>query len=129
MTTQHHTSAPTSPDDPSSSASSDQPTDLPLPLAASVLLDQLPQTAQQALQTAGTPPQTKVKIRLSPLPNTPALSAPRFMCSSSQQFEFVVRFVRRKMLLKESESVFCYVNSTFAPGLDEGVGNLWRVSL
>jgi hypothetical protein len=23
--------------------------------------------------------------------------------------------------------VFCYVNSVFAPGLDEGVGNLWRV--
>lgn len=25
--------------------------------------------------------------------------------------------------------MFCYVNSVFAPGLDEGVGNLWRVSL
>lgn len=24
--------------------------------------------------------------------------------------------------------VFCYVNSVFAPGLDEGVGGLWRVS-
>lgn len=26
-------------------------------------------------------------------------------------------------------SVFCYVNNVFAPGLDEGVGGLWRVSL
>lgn len=26
------------------------------------------------------------------------------------------------------ESVFCYVNSSFAPSLDEVVGNLWRVS-
>jgi len=26
------------------------------------------------------------------------------------------------------ESVFCYVNSCFAPGGDEVVGNLWRVS-
>ena len=26
------------------------------------------------------------------------------------------------------QSVFCYVNSVFAPGLDEGVGGLWRVS-
>ena len=25
-------------------------------------------------------------------------------------------------------AVFCYVNSVFAPGLDEGVGGLWRVS-
>jgi hypothetical protein len=30
--------------------------------------------------------------------------------------------------LGEHEGVFCYVNSVFAPGLDEGVGNLWRVS-
>lgn len=26
------------------------------------------------------------------------------------------------------QGLFCYVNSVFAPGLDEGVGNLWRVS-
>ena len=32
------------------------------------------------------------------------------------------------MGLAEHEGVFCYVNSVFAPGLDEGVGNLWRVS-
>lgn len=24
--------------------------------------------------------------------------------------------------------MFCYVNSVFAPGLDEGVGALWKVS-
>ena len=28
----------------------------------------------------------------------------------------------------EGGGVFCYVNSVFAPGLDEGVGGLWRVS-
>jgi hypothetical protein len=39
-----------------------------------------------------------------------------------------VRFLRRKLGLAEHEGVFCYVNSVFAPGLDEGVGNLWRVS-
>ena len=27
------------------------------------------------------------------------------------------------------DQVFCYVNSVFAPGLDEGVGGLWKVSL
>lgn len=25
--------------------------------------------------------------------------------------------------------MFCYVNSVFAPGLDEGVGGLWKVSV
>lgn len=39
-----------------------------------------------------------------------------------------MRFLRKKLALKEEEGVFCYVNSVFAPGLDEGVGNLWRVS-
>lgn len=29
---------------------------------------------------------------------------------------------------KEGAFPFCYVNSVFAPGLDEGVGGLWRVS-
>lgn len=73
-------------------------------------------------------PTTKVTIRLSPLPNTPALRQPRFKCSSNQRFEAIVRFLRRKLGLAEHEGVFCYVNSVFAPGLDEGVGNIWRVS-
>lgn len=25
--------------------------------------------------------------------------------------------------------MFCYVNSVFAPGLDEGVGGLWKVGV
>lgn len=37
-----------------------------------------------------------------------------------------MRFLRRKLALKDHESVFCYVNSVFAPGLDESVANLWR---
>lgn len=47
----------------------------------------------------------------------------------------MVSFLRRR-LKGEGEGkgdgwdggVFCYVNSVFAPGLDEGVGGLWRVS-
>lgn len=39
-----------------------------------------------------------------------------------------MRFLRKKLRLREGEGVYCYVNSVFAPGLDEGVGNLWRVS-
>ena len=38
-------------------------------------------------------------------------------------------FLRRKVGVKEAEGLFCYVNSVFAPGLDEGVGNLYRVCL
>ncbi len=53
----------------------------------------------------------------------------------------MVAFLRKKLRLEAGVgggdagsgldgggSVFCYVNSVFAPGLDEGVGALWRVS-
>ena len=39
-----------------------------------------------------------------------------------------MQFLRKKLGVRDGESVFCYVNSVFAPGLDEGVGGLWRVS-
>ena len=44
-------------------------------------------------------------------------------------------YLRRKLgaesgagTARGAQSVFCYVNNIFAPGLDEGVGGLWRVS-
>ena len=41
-------------------------------------------------------------------------------------------FLSRKLAAADGNGsgggVFCYVNSVFAPGLDEGVGGLWRVS-
>ena len=41
----------------------------------------------------------------------------------------VVRFLRRRLKIKESESVFCYLHNCWSPGLDESVGELWNVSL
>ncbi|TKA79596.1 Ubiquitin-like protein ATG12 [Friedmanniomyces simplex] len=104
----------------------DNAADMPLTMAASVVLDHLPKDAHKALETAGELEQDKVTIRLSPLPNTPQLRQPRFKCSGNQRFEHIVRFLRKKIGLQDHESVFCYVNSVFSPGLDEGVGNLWR---
>ena len=63
--------------------------------------------------------------------------------SASNTFATVVKFLRKKLYGAATEdggggggkegvrheSLFCYVNSVFAPGLDEGVGNLFRVSL
>ena len=40
----------------------------------------------------------------------------------------MVAYLRRVLRVKETESVFLYVNSSFAPALDEVVGNLHRVS-
>ncbi|GAQ42473.1 unnamed protein product [Aspergillus niger] len=65
-------------------------------------------------------------VRFQPLPSAPILKNRVFKISASQKFETVVKFLRKKLDCKESDSVFCYVNSVFAPGLDEGVGGLWR---
>jgi ubiquitin-like protein ATG12 len=158
-------SSASTPTPPDQFVEDDETADLPLTMAASVILDTLPKDAHAALETAGEvrdangevkgkgkaasvsslrstfpllfsiPVRTvlwlilrAVKVRLSPLPNTKPLRPPVFNCGTGQRFEFVVRFIRRRLGLKDHESVFCYVNSVFAPGLDEGVGNLWRVS-
>ncbi|KXT04412.1 hypothetical protein AC578_3642 [Pseudocercospora eumusae] len=94
--------------------------DMPMTMSASIILDHLPKDASKALTTAGQLEQDKITVRLSALPNTPALKQPRFKCSSHQRFEYIVRFLRKKLGLRDHEGVFCYVNSVFAPGLDEG---------
>jgi hypothetical protein len=55
----------------------------------------------------------------------------RHLCqiSSTQRFEVVVSYLRRVLKVGEMDSVFLYVNSSFAPALDEIVGNLHRVSV
>jgi ubiquitin-like protein ATG12 len=71
---------------------------------------------------------TIVTVRLQPIGSAPHLTQRIFKLSTNQRFETIVRFLRRKLGVKEHESVFCYVGSVFAPALDEGVGNLWTVS-
>lgn len=39
-----------------------------------------------------------------------------------------MRFLRKKLGVKEHESVFCYLGNVFSPSLDEVVGNLFTVS-
>ena len=69
-----------------------------------------------------------VRIRLSPLPMAPPLAQKTFKVSRNNKFASVIIFLRKKLGLRREEGVFCYVNSVFAPGLDEGVGGLWDVS-
>ncbi len=75
-----------------------------------------------------------VTIRFQPVGSAPQLRQKIFKVSSANRFETVVGFLSRKLKGVEGADgggggVFCYVNSVFAPGLDEGVGGLWRVSL
>lgn len=66
-----------------------------------------------------------VTIRLHPIGSAPHLTQRIFKLSTNQAFATIVRFLRKRLGVKEHESVFCYVGNVFSPGLDEGVGNLW----
>lgn len=66
-------------------------------------------------------------MRLQPIGSAPHLNQRVFKLSTNQRFETIVRFLRKRLGVKEHESVFCYVGSVFSPALDEGVGNLWTV--
>jgi ubiquitin-like protein ATG12 len=68
-----------------------------------------------------------VTVRLQPIGSAPHLNQRVFKLSTNQRFETIVKFLRKKLGVKEHESVFCYVGSVFSPALDEGVGNLWTV--
>ncbi|EUC49182.1 hypothetical protein GGP41_001849 [Bipolaris sorokiniana] len=103
----------------------DDTTEAPLSMAASVVLSSLPKDASKALETAGNLNVQKVTIRLQPIGSAPHLTQRIFKLSTNQNFATIVRFLRKRLGVKEHESVFCYVGSVFSPGLDEGVGNLW----
>lgn len=93
-----------------------------------MILTALPRDAATALSTAGEFPLAKIVVRFKAVGNTPTLRQQICRISSTQRFEQVVAYLRKTLKVKEMESVFLYVNSSFAPALDEIVGNLHRVS-
>jgi ubiquitin-like protein ATG12 len=97
-------------------------------MTASTVLMSLPRDATAALAAAGGFPFEKVVIRFRPVGAAPAIRQQRVKVLSTQKFEDVVVHVRNRLKVANTDSVFLYINNTFAPALDEVVGNLWRVS-
>ncbi|KAK2613068.1 Ubiquitin-like protein [Conoideocrella luteorostrata] len=98
--------------------------ELPLTMSASVMLADLPRDATAALASAGGFAQEKVVVKFKPVGSAPSLTQELCKISATRKFEEVVRYLRRKLKCKDTDSVFLYVNSAFAPSLDEVVGNL-----
>lgn len=96
-------------------------------MMASTVLTALPRDASAALASAGAFDQEKVKVRFRPVGNAPPLQPEVFKISATQKFEGVVTILRRKLSISPTAGLFLYVNSAFAPALDEIVGNLHRV--
>lgn len=117
-------SSPVPEEDDDSGAASPE---LPLTMSASVMLADLPRDATAALASVGGFPQEKVVVKFKPVGAAPSLAQELCKISATRKFEEVVRYLRRKLRCKDTDSVFLYVNSAFAPSLDEVVGNLHQV--
>ncbi|KAK6537218.1 Ubiquitin-like protein [Orbilia ellipsospora] len=118
----------------------------PITLSASVMLTNIPRDSRVALANAFLPSTGKVTIRLLSVGSTPSLKKNVFTLTASKKFSVVVNFLRNKLKLNgpattaspsnsgnlspgqknNGQSLFVYVNNTFAPSLDEEVGNLFR---
>lgn len=114
------------------------PPPLPIPASTSILFQNLPYNSTVALHRASALPaskaQPKILVRFKPVGSAPALAKPIWKIDSSKPFSKVVRTLRDQLRkggsrVGEGEEVFAYVNSTFAPGLDEEVGMLFEVCL
>ncbi|KAK9239296.1 ubiquitin-like autophagy protein Apg12-domain-containing protein [Lipomyces kononenkoae] len=93
-------------------------------MAASVVLTLLPTDATGALDVYAHPAPRKVGIKFRAIGSAPILSHPVARITASQRFEVVVRFLRRQLKCKDTDPLFVYINSTFAPALDQEVGYL-----
>ncbi|KAK6221959.1 Ubiquitin-like protein [Pestalotiopsis sp. IQ-011] len=100
--------------------------ELPLTMTASAILTSLPRDASSALASAGDFPQDKVVVRFKAVGSAPQLQREVRKISAAQKFEAVVSHLRKALRVGPSEGLFLYVNSAFAPALDEVVGNLHR---
>ncbi|KAI9197485.1 ubiquitin-like protein Atg12, partial [Polychytrium aggregatum] len=67
-----------------------------------------------------------VVVRLRATGNAPILKQNSFKITSSQKFQIVINFLRKELGFKPSDSVFLYINSSFAPAPDEVVSNLYK---
>ncbi|ETS77775.1 hypothetical protein PFICI_09837 [Pestalotiopsis fici W106-1] len=101
--------------------------ELPLTMTASAILTSLPQDASSALASAGDfGQQEKVVVRFKAVGSAPQLQREVRKISAAQKFEAVVSHLRKALRVAPTEGLFLYVNSAFAPALDEVVGNLHR---
>jgi ubiquitin-like protein ATG12 len=123
-------SRPSTPADNNSAIpdSADHEPDLPLTMASSMIITHLPRDAAKALSSAADFPKPKVTVHFKAVGSSPELKRKLCQISSTQRFEVVVSYLRRTLKVGDMDSVFLYVNSSFAPALDEIVGNLHRVS-
>ncbi|KAJ9054609.1 Ubiquitin-like protein [Entomophthora muscae] len=68
----------------------------------------------------------KVIVRFRAVGNAPIMKRNHYNIKTSFKFRALTNFLRKELGYKSSESLFLYVNSSFAPSPDESVSNLFK---
>ncbi|ODQ53901.1 APG12-domain-containing protein [Saitoella complicata NRRL Y-17804] len=97
-----------------------------LNLASSIIISNIPEDATAALNRYTQADTAKVAIRFKAVGRAPILKQQVYKITSGQRFQTVTTFLRRQLKLRPSDTLFLYINSTFAPSLDEVIGNLYQ---
>ncbi|KAG9508734.1 Ubiquitin-like protein ATG12, partial [Fragariocoptes setiger] len=80
-----------------------------------------------------TPPSTpsksneprKIEILLKATGDAPIMNKRKWAIESYKKVSSVIEFIRKYISLGPSESLFIYVNQSFAPALDQTIENLY----
>uniref|UniRef100_A0A023F421 Ubiquitin-like protein ATG12 n=1 Tax=Triatoma infestans TaxID=30076 RepID=A0A023F421_TRIIF len=67
----------------------------------------------------------KITVLLKATANAPIIKKRKWMVEPDRKIGAIIAFVRKYLQLEPSESLFLYVNQTFAPASDQIVKNLY----
>lgn len=107
----------------------------PISLSASVLISNLPTDTTQLLnqviakhsnaQSDSTSTPEKVMLKLKPIGSAPLLKQSVYRISGTQKFATLVKYLRKQLKCGPQQSIFCYINNSFAPQLDVPLNDLY----
>lgn len=66
----------------------------------------------------------KMKVQFKSVGGAPILKKNKFQIKASETVAVVVTFLRKTLKLQDRDPLFVYVNSSFAPSLDQTIGTL-----
>lgn len=83
------------------------------------------ETDQSAAQPTTTSNDNKIEILLKNTGNAPIMKKTKWAVRASSTVSEIARFITNYLKLDPSQSLFIYVNQSFAPSLDQTIQNLF----
>ncbi|POY73721.1 hypothetical protein BMF94_3259 [Rhodotorula taiwanensis] len=83
-------------------------------------------TPREALEATQEKDMSKVIVRFKATGNAPIMKQNFYKITASNQFRTVTAFLRKELGWRASDPLFVYINSAFAPALDDTVANLFK---